>query len=66
MGANTRAAIQVVVHFVCGDVDAAANEDFLLAAVDLYTALFVLNAQVARDNQPSSFRSFAVASGFFR
>ena len=49
MGANARAAVQVVVHFICGDVDAAANEDFLLAAVDLYAAFFVLNAQVARE-----------------
>ncbi len=49
MGANARAAVQVVVHFVCGDVDAAANEDFLLTAVDLYAAFFVLNAKVARE-----------------
>ncbi len=57
MCANAGAAVQVVVYLVGGNVDAAADEDFLLAAVDLHAALLILNAQVARE-EPAVFAKF--------
>ena len=40
---DSGAPIKIIIYFVGRDVDAAADKDFFLAAVDLYSALFILD-----------------------